>query len=89
MTNYDNYNDFRSLASISDWNILGVHWRLSNNFIKAMACFYESGYLVDAQGDVEGLCFIVSFIICMLTLFLMPLAGLHFCVGLDFVTPSL
>ncbi len=31
----------------------------------------------------------VSFIICMLTLLLMPLAGLHFCVGLDFVTPSL
>jgi hypothetical protein len=31
----------------------------------------------------------VSFIICMLTLLLIPLAGLHFCVGLDFVTPSL
>jgi hypothetical protein len=30
----------------------------------------------------------VSFIICMLTLLLMPLAGLYFCVGLDFVTPS-
>jgi hypothetical protein len=29
----------------------------------------------------------VSFIICILTLLLMPLAGLHFCVGLDFVTP--
>jgi hypothetical protein len=27
------------------------------------------------------------YIICMLTLLLMPLAGLHFCVGLDFVTP--
>jgi hypothetical protein len=27
----------------------------------------------------------VSFIICMLTLLLMPLAGLHFCVGLDFL----
>ncbi len=31
----------------------------------------------------------VSFVICMLTLLLMPLAGLHFCVDLDFVTPSL
>jgi hypothetical protein len=31
----------------------------------------------------------VPFIICMLTLLLMPLAGLHFCVGLDFVTPLL
>jgi hypothetical protein len=31
----------------------------------------------------------VSFIICMLTLLLMPLDDLHFCVGLDFVTPSL
>jgi hypothetical protein len=31
----------------------------------------------------------LSFIICMLSLLLMPLAGLHFCVGLDFVTPSL
>lgn len=31
----------------------------------------------------------ISCIICMLTLILMPLAGLHFCVGLDFVTPSL
>jgi hypothetical protein len=30
----------------------------------------------------------LSFIICMLTLLLMTLAGLHFC-GLDFVTPSL
>jgi hypothetical protein len=29
----------------------------------------------------------VSLIICMLTLSLMPLADLHFCVGLDFVTP--
>jgi hypothetical protein len=32
----------------------------------------------------------LSFIICMLSLLLiMPLAGLHFCAGLDFVTPSL
>jgi hypothetical protein len=31
----------------------------------------------------------VSCIICMLTLLLMPLAGLYFCLGLDFVTPSL
>jgi hypothetical protein len=30
----------------------------------------------------------VSVIILMLTLLLMPLAGLHFCVGLDFVTHS-
>jgi hypothetical protein len=29
----------------------------------------------------------VSFVICMLTLLPMPLAGLQFCVGLDFVTP--
>ena len=41
------------LISIADWNMLGAHWRLSNNFIKAMACFYESGHLVDQQGDVE------------------------------------
>jgi hypothetical protein len=36
-------------------------------------------------------CSIISvfFIICMLTLLLMPLADLHFHVGLDFVTPSL
>jgi hypothetical protein len=31
----------------------------------------------------------VSFIICMLTLLLIPLAGLHSCVGLDFVASSL
>jgi hypothetical protein len=31
----------------------------------------------------------ISYIICMLTLLLMPLAGLRFCLGLDFVTPSL
>jgi delta-1-pyrroline-5-carboxylate synthetase len=31
----------------------------------------------------------VSFIICVLTVLMMPLAGLHFCVGSDFVTPSL
>jgi hypothetical protein len=34
-------------------------------------------------------CWAVSFIICMLTFLLMPSAGLLFCVGLDFVTPSL
>jgi hypothetical protein len=31
----------------------------------------------------------VSYIICILTLLLMPLADLHFCAELDFVTPSL
>jgi hypothetical protein len=31
----------------------------------------------------------VSYIIYMLTLLIMHLAGLHFCVGLDFVTPFL
>jgi hypothetical protein len=31
----------------------------------------------------------VSYIIFMLSLLLMPLASLHFCVGLDFVTPTL
>jgi hypothetical protein len=30
----------------------------------------------------------VSYVICMLTLLLLPLAGLHFCVGPDFVIPS-
>jgi hypothetical protein len=30
----------------------------------------------------------VFFVIYLLTLLLTPLAGLHFCVGLDFVTPS-
>ena len=39
--------------SIADWNMLGAHWRLSNNLIKAMGCFYESGYLIDQQGDIE------------------------------------
>ena len=34
-------------------------------------------------------CYICMLIICMLTLLLIPLAGLHFCVGLDLVTPSL
>jgi hypothetical protein len=31
----------------------------------------------------------VSFVICMLTLLLMPLAGLHFCVGNDSIYLSL
>ena len=39
--------------SIADWNMMGAHWRLSNNLIKAMGCFYESGYLIDQQGDIE------------------------------------
>ena len=43
----------KEAVSVADWNMLGAHWRLSNNLIKAMACFYESGYLVDHQGDVE------------------------------------
>jgi sterol desaturase/sphingolipid hydroxylase (fatty acid hydroxylase superfamily) len=33
--------------------------------------------------------FCLSCIICMLALLLMPLASLHFCVGLDFMTSSL
>lgn len=43
----------KEFGAIADWNALGVHWRLSNNLIKAMACFYESGHLVDSQGDIE------------------------------------
>jgi hypothetical protein len=43
----------KEFGAIADWNMLGVHWRLSNNLIKAMACFYESGHLVDSQGDIE------------------------------------
>ena len=51
-------SDWRSLrgkemGTVADWNMLGVHWRLCNNLIKAMACFYESGHLVDSQGDSE------------------------------------
>jgi hypothetical protein len=30
----------------------------------------------------------VSFIICLLTVSLIPLAGYYFCVGINFVTPS-
>jgi hypothetical protein len=33
--------------------------------------------------------YICIFFICMLTLLLIPLPGLHFCVGLDLVKPSL
>jgi hypothetical protein len=33
--------------------------------------------------------YICIFLVCVLTLLLMPLTGLHFFVGLDFVTPSL
>jgi hypothetical protein len=44
---------------------------------------YWATYTAQAASQV---CVIsVSFIICMLTLLLIPLAGLHFCVGLDFV----
>ena len=43
----------KEFGAIANWNMLGVHWRLSNNLIKAMACFYESGHLVDSQGDIE------------------------------------
>jgi hypothetical protein len=42
-----------------------------------------SGHLLSGCSIIS-----VSFIICMLILLLMPLAGLYFCVGLDFVTPS-
>jgi hypothetical protein len=40
--------------------------------------------LQEKRGYVD----VLSFSIFMLTLLLMPLTGLHFCVGLDFVTPS-
>ena len=43
----------KDMGTIADWNMMGVHWRLSNNLIKAMACFYESGHLIDSQGDIE------------------------------------
>jgi hypothetical protein len=46
--------------------------------------FPTTGYLLLGCSVIS-----VSFIICMLTCRLMPLAGLHFCVGVDFVTPSL
>jgi hypothetical protein len=46
--------------------------------IFALACNYPKEYYQRFVG-----------IICMLTLLLMPLAGLHFYEGLDFVTPSL
>jgi hypothetical protein len=46
------------------------------------ALFYATGYLLFVCSVIS-----VSFIICMLTLLLMPLAGLHSCVGLDFLTP--
>jgi hypothetical protein len=62
----------------------------------------ESGRLLGCTKKVLGFiyfscCFgylllgfsVTSFIICMLTLLLMPLAGLHFCVRSNFVTPSL
>jgi hypothetical protein len=44
----------------------------------------STGYLLLNSSVIS-----VSYLICMLTHLLMPLAGLHFCVGLDFVTPSL
>jgi hypothetical protein len=46
---------------------------------------------VDSFGYLLLGCSVISasFIICMLTLLLMPFAGLHFCVGSDFVIPSL
>jgi hypothetical protein len=52
-----------------------------NRLLKDMDCF---GYLLLGCSVISA-----SFIICMLTLLTMPLAGLHICVGLDFVTPSL
>jgi hypothetical protein len=45
--------------------------------------FRGTGYLFSGRYVIS-----VSFIICMLTLLLVPLAGLHFCVGLEFVTSS-
>jgi hypothetical protein len=48
-----------------------------------MEFFMGFGYLL-----LGGSVIPVSFIVCMVILLLMPLAGLHFCVGLDFVTPS-
>jgi hypothetical protein len=43
---------------------------------------YGSGYLLLGCSIIS-----LSLNICMLTLLLMPLAGLLFCVGFDFVTP--
>jgi hypothetical protein len=60
-------------------------------------CVYEYtynlfvSYYLECFGYLLLGCSVISasFIICMLTLLLMPLAGLHFCVGLYFVTPSM
>jgi hypothetical protein len=66
--------DFSLSFGDADIDLLNVNLFSSNN----------KGYLLLG-------CFVIStsLIICMLTLLLMPLAGLHFCVGLDFVIPSL
>jgi protein FAM50 len=53
--------------------------RLDFLYISWVDCF---GYLSLGCSVIS-----VSFIICMLTLLLMPSAALHFCIGLDFVTP--
>jgi hypothetical protein len=49
----------------------------------------RSGFIVCSSSRISRYAMSVPFIVCVLTLLLMPFAGLHFCVGLDFVTPFL
>jgi O-methyltransferase involved in polyketide biosynthesis len=58
--------------------------------LKLFTGFFNFSW-VDCFGYLLLGCSIISasFIICMLTLLLMTLTGLHFCVGFEFVTPSL
>jgi hypothetical protein len=59
------------------------------SFMHSQGTFLYSSW-VDCFGYLLLGCSIisVSIIICVLILLLMSLAGLHFCVGLDLVTPS-
>jgi hypothetical protein len=56
---------------------------VSNSSYDATYAQQRSGYLLLGCSVIS-----VTFNICILTLLLMLLAGLHFCVGLNFVTSS-
>jgi hypothetical protein len=83
---YMNKNEF---LEIKKEKIMLKFNALMRSSIVIVGCFFLFYGWIDLVIYCWGFLISVSFAICMLTLLLMPLAGLLFCVGLDFVTPSL
>jgi hypothetical protein len=80
--------DVDAFVALKDFTCLRrIKLLYDDNIVKALPRLLEESYSGYLSLDCSVIS--ISFNIGILTLLLMPLASLHFCVGLDFVTPSL